>query len=321
MDAALIMEQNKIASSGAWIWLLEITYGTSSVFRFANNNSVVQWPSTGSDLANYQPISFSMDDVSFSTSGKFPSYKLQIGDVFTGSDLRTQVQAGSGLVGQTVRLMVVHSAHLDITTPAIDELAEILSCEVTAQAITFTIGIPSLLSRRFPKDRYVPGFCRHRFAGALCKYVQPSYSISSSQISFAPGVSGAAGVQYNTITCGIGNLIQKVFKHALPAGTSNGLSGTAWRWALAKDTGFTVSGSKYNDGFFLANNHHAVAQLYVRVIMEADGGRAFVAESSGNSITIQLGYDGCGHTLDACALRDNTQNYGGSPGVIGGMYG
>ena len=213
--------------------------------------------------------------------------------------------------------MVVHSAHLSLTTPAIDESAEILSCEVMAEAVVFTIGIPSLLSRRFPRDRYVPSFCRHKFEGALCQYTQPNHTRTSAQMRFVAGEdTGVAGVRYNRIVCGTGNLVQYVFKYA--PGTR---ALDPYRWALAKDTGFTVSGSQFNDGFFLANHYHHVYQIYVRVFMEVDGARPFVAESPSGLVTIQLGYDKCDHTLEACALRDNTQNYGGSPGIAGGMYG
>ncbi len=209
LNTAYITEQNKIASSGAWIWLLEIATPNLSTLRYANNNSNITWP-TGSNT--YSRISFTMDDISESTSGKFPEYRLLIGDVTTDSTLRTRIKANSGLVGSTVRLLVVHSDHLDVTTPAVDELTEILNCELTAEAVIFTIGIPSLLGRRFPRDRYVPSFCRHKFAGGLCQYVQPARSRLSLQISFVPGVSGVSGIQYNTIQCANGNLIQNVCK-------------------------------------------------------------------------------------------------------------
>ncbi len=315
LNAAYITEQNKIASSGAWIRLLEIaTAGLTPVtLYYANNNEVVSW---GGE--QYQPISFSMDDVSFSTSGVFPEYKLSIGDVALNSDLRTRIKSNSGLVGSTIRLMVVHSDHLDLTTPAIDETAEILNCELTAEAVIFTVGIPSLLSRRFPKDRYVPGFCRHKFGLALCQYVQSSFSLTSIHISFGLGVAGIPGEQYNTIRKSNGRLIEDLFKNAPGA---YDFSTTPATWDLDSDTVFTISGSLHNDGWFIANNFHTVADTYVRVFMEADKARPFVEEAAGELITMQLGYNDCDHTLEACKLRNNTQNYGGSPGIAGGVYG
>ncbi len=317
LDASYITEQNKIASSGAWIWLLEIATPGLTTLRYANNSSNITWPA-GSNT--YSRGSFAMDDISESTSGKFPEYRLSIGDVTTDSALRERIKANSGLTGSTIRLMVVHSDHLDVTTPAIDELTEILSCELTAEAIVFTIGIPSLLGRRFPRDRYVPSFCRHKFAGGLCQYAQPAHERQSYEISFVPGVSGVSGTQYNTVQCANGRLISDVFRYSLPTGFGSTVE-DVWGWTLMKDTGFTISGSQSNDGFFLANNHHRITQLYARVFMEVDGARPFVAESAGDLITLRLGYSECDHTLEACALRGNTQNYGGSPGIAGGVYG
>ncbi len=468
LDAAYITEQNKIASSGAWIWLLEITttgYGTP--LRFTNNNSNITWPASGGDL--YYATSFSMDDLSVSTSGKFPTYKLQVSAVDLDNNMRTRIKATAGLVGSTVRLRIVHSDHLDLTAAAVDEIAEILSCELTASAVVFTIGIPSLLSKRFPRDRYVPAFCRHKFGGALCQYAQPSASLTSSQISFI------VGTDYNTIWLASGTLITGLFDQldgqliapnnlivngsfedkevntswyrsrgisdwdiagGTPSGTyrnwedsiskvgslcyhheapnihgvgisqivpvetgveyvlscwvynrdATGIGYTklratlqegdpsdyvastisnAWellqlppftidaalggqlrvfvggygdaffdavslvrssevanydRYALTRDEGFTISGSASNDGLFIANNYYAVDDQYVRVFTEADGVKAFVTEGAGEAITLTLGYDVCDHTLEACAVRNNTQNFGGSPGIAGGIY-
>ncbi len=315
LDDAYITEQNKIASSGVWIWLLEIATTGLSTLRFANNNEDIVWPSAGGNT--YSKISFGMDDLNISTSGEFPTYKLQIGEVDLSGTLRTRIKSTAGLVGSTVRLMVVHSGHLDLTTPAIDEIAEILYCEQTASAVIFTIGIPSLLSRRFPRDRYVPSFCRHKFAGALCQYVQPTTTLVSNAVKFYYGdQSGDHPV--NRIEVGGVNLVQELFRFALPLG----IELDDGRWDLDKDTGFTVSGSLNNDGFFLADSWYDVGLTYVYVKTEADGGaRPFENESVVTGVTFQLGYDKCDHTLEACKLRDNTQNYGGSPGIAGGIYG
>ncbi len=355
--------------------------------------------------------------------------------------------------------MVVHSDHLDLDTPAIDETAEVLGCEVTAINIVLTLGITSALSRRFPKDKYVPGFCRHKFGGGLCQYVTyPQYSLSSNLVSFIPGD------EYNTLWVGDGSLITNVFVGA--DGDMNGLSNlltdgsfehdvmgnwgiwgqpsvgfkstypvlygqyswshqgietncgitqtvdvvngktytlsvyvycpitagkgsggirlmtkihntyyaqyatssyswqrlsltvtphstnnnklTMWLggigtasfdgaminegdtandfeyYSLETDTGFSVSGSQHNNGVFIANNYHVIGQQYVRVYTQEQlgkAGRAFVAEEAGNTVTIQLGYIDCDHTLEACRIRGNLERFGGSPGVAGGVYG
>ena len=166
MDEQYELEQNKIASSGAWVWLLEVATTGQSTLRYVNNNDDVVWGGN-----TYTKLPFTLDDLVVETSGKFPEFKLQVGDVDTGSTLRTRVRTLGGLVGSTVRLLVVHSGHLSLTTAAIDETSEVLRTAVAEAGVTFTLGIPSLLNRRFPCDRYVPGFCRHKYKGALCGYV------------------------------------------------------------------------------------------------------------------------------------------------------
>jgi len=168
MNQAYTDEANLISSSGAWLWLIEIALSGYSTLRYANNNISVVWPTVGGET--YSRISLSMDDVAVSTDGSFPEYTLALGEVDVNGALRTRIRETNGLVGATLRLMVVHSAHLDLTTPAVDELAEVLRCDVTADAVALHIGIPSLLNQRFPRDRYVPGYCRHKFKGALCQY-------------------------------------------------------------------------------------------------------------------------------------------------------
>ncbi len=311
LNSAYIAEQNTLAAGGAWIWLLEITtsgYGTP--LRYTNNNSNITWPSAGGNT--YTRMPFNMDDIEASLDGKFGEFKLHLGDLALSGDLRTRISATAGLVGSIVRLRVVHSNHLDLTEPAIDESAEVLSCERMLNAVILPLGIPSLLSRRFPRDRYVPGFCRHKFGGALCQYVQPSHTIVATPVTFVLGESvNSIYVPQSDI-----DLVTGLFSYALPEGTEQGAN-----LALSKDTGFTVSGSVSNDGFFLADNYYAVTPNYVYVKKESAGGRAFTAETVLTGVTLTLGYSNCDHTLDACNKRDNTQNYGGSPGVSGGVYG
>ncbi|MCW4050354.1 MAG: hypothetical protein NWE89_11535 [Candidatus Bathyarchaeota archaeon] len=168
-------EQNKLAAPGAWIWLLEITTtGYSAPLRFTNNNSSLTWP-TGSESV-YTAIPLTMEDIEANLEGKFPECRLQIGELVLNSTLRTRVRATNGLIGSIIRMLVVHSSHLALTEAAIDESAEVLSCEVSTDVVTFVLGIPSLLNRRFPRDKYVPGFCRHKFTGALCQYVAAIYT-------------------------------------------------------------------------------------------------------------------------------------------------
>ncbi len=77
-----------------------------------------------------------------------------------------------------------------------------------------------------------------------------AYSITSTNVQFnvlsvwAPGAP-----QVNRIVVAGENLITSIFQYALPLGSAEGAN-----WLLAKDAGFTISGSLSNDGFFLAES-------------------------------------------------------------------
>ncbi len=461
-------EANKLSSAGAWIWLLEITTGgLPATLRYTNNNDNVTWNGNG-----YTKLPFNLDDFSVTTSGAFPEFSLHIWEVDIEGLLYFHIGLTNGLVGKQVRLMVVHSEHLDVTTAAIDEYTEILGCELINQAVTFQIGQPTLLSRRFPRSRYVPSFCRHKFAGALCKYAVSGDTLTSSQVTFidstphgnyntiqvadgrllelfsnAPGFDRADGnlitngnfknrtvgeptgwragyyaddwetwapgagasremsaekskfdgqsvlVQCNeanggiyqdvvmeeggtyTISCWVhvnyttgasANGVRMEVITRAPVKrtfatyggwqqltitlTSLGILDTTLRVALGgwgraffdgisvveggvamdytervldNPSGFTVSGSASNDGHFLVLNEDHLEDTYVRVIRFAEYAmdRTFNNESPGAEVTLQLGYSDCDHTLPACRIRDNSSNFGGSPGIRGGVYG
>jgi len=466
MNSAYVTEANKISGSGAWIWLLEIATGSwPAILRYTNNNDDVVWAGNG-----YTSMPFTIDDVNVSTSGAFPEYTLYVGDVDTAGALHTYIRAGGGLVGNAVHLMVVHSEHLAVTTAAVDEITEILSCELGVSVITFKLGMPSLLSRRLPRDRYAPSYCRHKFGGALCQYSIPTEKVVSNQVLFvpmgaydydiisvldggllnlfddAPGLRYSDGnlitnggfesiipeslagwhgtghyygwetwgststttryvtvekakfdthsllIQCNTSTGGVYQIISVtagktytlscwVFvRHTTGAGaygvrmrtevtpglgyteaystyggwiqlsltvtpTTNQL--TIWlgghgqaffdgvsvvegsvvadytQRLLINDIGFIVSGSASNDGEFLTWGLIDIRDTSVRVrhLSSYATDRVFVAESAGNEVTLTLGYIGCDHTLAACRIRSNSQNFGGSPGIRGGVYG
>lgn len=311
-EDAYVEEQNKIASAGVWLQLLEISTPGYSTLRYVNNTEDIAWAEASLIPRTYSAISFIMDDVSASLQGEFPEYRLVIGDVTLTSSLRTRIKATSGLVGSTIRFIVVHSSHLDVTTPAIDELAEVLSCEVRADGIALTLGIPNLMSRRFPRDRYMAAFCRHKYGGGLCQYVSPT--ITSNTIRFTTTNQG----QYALIliTPGEGtNFITNLLGYAAGSWVDQP---NAWR--LSRDTYISVEGSLRNDGWFVVKSAYTIIPEKMEVYAAADGGRAFSTEAAGATITITLHGD-CDHTLEACKLRNNSQNFGGSPGIAGGVYG
>ena len=303
MDTTYLEEKNVIASSGTWIWLIEITLSGQTSTRRTNNNETVSWGGY-----EWHPAAFAIDDINESTSGEFPEYRVQIDDADLSGSLRTRIQNYDGLIGETIRFRIVHSAHLDLTTPAIDESVEVLSCEVTAQSVIFTVGLPNLLGYRFPRDRYVPGFCRHKFKGGLCKYVTNRPVYTSDGISFGLYATKFSLKDNN-------NGFVDFLKHFITP-----IQGTS-AYMLTTDIHIIVSGSSLNNGTLLAisNPNLPVYQdrIYVEAFVETEAAGEPIQLSTVETFT----FDTCDHTLEACTERNNSINYGGSPGIVGGVYG
>ncbi len=160
-----ILEKNKLAAAQAWILLFEITIN-SNVIRLARAHDKVVWPSAGGNT--YWPYPIELDRIAESSRGELPKFKLKVGDV--ERVLEPWLQDYAGAVGDSIRLLVVQSEHLDLTDPEVDESFEILETQSDAEWITFTLGLPSPFTKRFPSDRYLPNTCRHAFKGIPCGY-------------------------------------------------------------------------------------------------------------------------------------------------------
>lgn len=76
----------------------------------------------------------------------------------------------SGLVGQTVRHVVVRVDELPNATPLIDEYLEIVASDFTENVCQFTCGRTALLQKKFPDRRISRIRCGHRYGGVGCGY-------------------------------------------------------------------------------------------------------------------------------------------------------
>ena len=162
LSAVAILEKNKIASSGAWLVLLEIFVNPEIVIRVVHNNEDITW--NGQQWSGFP---FELGDVS--EDGKeLPKVTLKVSNI-TGI-IQQYLEETNGGVGATVILRVVHSEHLDQVKPEIEETFSVQSTSCDAQWVTFELSGDFTTSLRIPPDRYLKDFCPYKFKSIQCGY-------------------------------------------------------------------------------------------------------------------------------------------------------
>jgi len=163
--AALEIEKNKIASTGAWLVLLEISYDETTI-RIVNNTEDIEWPAGSGQIWNRFP--FRMGDVSEDKQGEVPQFTLRVSNVtLTVGNYLKQYHGGTDAA---VTLRVVHSDHLDETKPVVEEYFQDKKSLVDAYWVTFVLGPDHSMVRRYPPRRYLKNFCPYQFGDTECGY-------------------------------------------------------------------------------------------------------------------------------------------------------
>jgi len=167
LSSQAIIEKNKLSSTGAWLILLEINYEGEDPIRLCYNTEDITWPTVGGNL--WQAFPFQIDDVKEDGKGGLPMFVIRVSNV--NRVLMTYIEASSGGVGASITLRVVHSDHLDLSDPELEETFEILSCSADEQWVSFTLGAENPMLQRCPKQRYLKDHCRYKeFKGTECGY-------------------------------------------------------------------------------------------------------------------------------------------------------
>jgi len=166
LSAAAILEKNKLVSDGAWIVLLEVTLSDDTVVRICRNTEDIIWNSH-----TWQAFPFELDEAS-EESGEQTMLTVRVSNVTRA--LMPYVEQYGGLVGNTVKLYVVHSDALDYG-PEVEEEFVVVDSTSDPQWITFSLSASSLKNVTFPNHRYVKNWCRFKFnyppgTGLRCGY-------------------------------------------------------------------------------------------------------------------------------------------------------
>ncbi len=165
LPANLITAKNALASTHPWILLLEVALPDDTIIRLARNTEDVLFQGN-----TYQAFPFEIDAVKETSKGELPVVSLRVGNV--SQMVQFYIEEYDGLVGQPVKLTVVNANHLSEDYSELELNFDITACQANALWVTWNVGAPNPLSRRFPLYRYLGLSCNWvgRFKGVECKY-------------------------------------------------------------------------------------------------------------------------------------------------------
>lgn len=162
LSSAAIIEKNKLTSDGAWILLAEIYVMPGVILRLCRNTEDITW-----NGETWTAFPFELEAPRQSGGGEIPNFTVKVSNVTRTIEGYLE-QAGGG-VGATVRLMVIMSNHLDLTSPELDEEFSVQSTSYDEQWVTFTLTGAVNLFRRVPLRRFLKNFCPFQYKGPECK--------------------------------------------------------------------------------------------------------------------------------------------------------
>lgn len=162
------LEKNKLQTSSAWLWLIDITIsGVDSTLRFVNNNENVIYNNN-----TYVKCNFKLGDVKSTSAGELPRLVLSITNVDLVRYLLPYVENYDGIIGTTIITTPVNSFHLDVDMSSKAREYVVKFAKPTEKWIAFTLGAENPAIQRFPLTRYLGLYCRYvrYFKGAECRY-------------------------------------------------------------------------------------------------------------------------------------------------------
>lgn len=161
LSAVAKIEANKMHGDGAWLILLEIQIPNVDTIYLVRNNENITWNSI-----EWIAFPFDLDDIKETSDGEIPSVILKVSNVTRA--MQGYIENANGGVGSVVILRIVHSQHLDLTEPEIEEEFVCLNTKCDNQWIDFELGIGEVIQKRFPPKRYLKNFCPFKFKGIEC---------------------------------------------------------------------------------------------------------------------------------------------------------
>jgi lambda family phage minor tail protein L len=167
IDKQIAIEKNKLAGGGAWLWLLDIAVEGQPTLHLVNNITDIIYRGTA-----YTKCNFQMEAYDKSEPGRLSELNLNVTNADLIAAVLPYVNAYDGLIGSTITRTPVNANHLNIDMSAKAEDFVVTGCSAGEEWISFVLGAPSPLNRKFPARRFFAAYCRYvgRFKGIECGY-------------------------------------------------------------------------------------------------------------------------------------------------------
>lgn len=159
LSTAALIEKNKLATDSAWLILLEVTIGATTLKLVANNEDILWNGDT------WQAFPFELDTVGETGKGEIPAITVKVSNV-TG-EVQRLIESNDGVNGVPVVIRVINT-EVTTTTPELELSFVVESSTHDEQWITFRLTGANCLTRRVPRRRYLKDFCPFAYGGVEC---------------------------------------------------------------------------------------------------------------------------------------------------------
>jgi len=160
MDSSLVEAKHDLNSTTAWLLLAEFVVPTTptatKVYAVRNTEDV-----TFNEQV-YTAFPFELGATNQVSKGDISRLEFKISNV--SRTVQGYLEAYDGLVGQPVTIRVVAKpAGESVYHEAVSWDYEVLGCQADVMWVTFSLGIPNPIGKRFPLFRYIANHCSWTF--------------------------------------------------------------------------------------------------------------------------------------------------------------
>jgi phage-related protein len=165
LPSELLVEKNKLATPNAWLLFMDVVLPDEgeTEFHLVNNTENITFRGR-----EYTAINFDIDPDQQTSKGEIPTLSLRVSNVTR--ILQAYLEELNGALGASATVMIVSSGHLTSDYAELTLNYDVLGAEASDLWVTFHLGAPNPMRRRFPLYRYIANHCGWSYRSVECAY-------------------------------------------------------------------------------------------------------------------------------------------------------